>query len=260
MARPLTKTDHDGHCYTRPSSVEGAIDAAIGQDLQTLTLRAAITNRVSPEFLPLECLVHLIRDARRSGDDDAMSALLSSLLKRCDAILKKKLPTDEAGDWEDVRAEVLGDFSLLFAEDDSNEKQTLDFFECRFNLAFRTFRIPYVRKEFARNQARVFAPADTEDVRDLADDQFLSGLAEKVRERDPVIDLDLRQTILNALDALPPDQCKAIMLVYYHDLPIESEDPTVTTVASVCCVTGRTIRYRIARAFATLSKKLTILR
>jgi len=240
--------------------VEATIDAAIGQDLETLTRRATIKSPQSPEFLPLECLVHLIRDAGRRGDEEAMSALMPRLLDRCDSILKKKLPTDAADNWDDVRAEILGDFSVLFAEDGSDEKQTLDFFECRFNLAFRTFRIPYIRNESARNQGRVFAPQETEGTRDLADDEFLSGLAEKVRERDPVIDRDLRDMILNALDMLPFDQCRAVMLVYYHGLPIESEDPTVTSVASVCGVTGRTIRYRIKRAFATLSKKLTTLR
>jgi len=143
MARPLTKTDHNGHLYTRAPSVEAAIDAAIGQDLETLTRRAAIANRFSPEFLPLECLVHLIRDARPRGDEDTMSALLPRLLGRCDAILKKKMPTGATGNWEEFRAEILGDFAVLFAEDGSDEKQKLDFFECRFNQAFRYFRIPY---------------------------------------------------------------------------------------------------------------------
>lgn len=260
MGRPLTKTDHNGHLYTRSPAVEAAIDAAIGQDLEALKRRAAIANWFSPEFLPLECLVHLVRDARRRGDEDAMNALLPRLLVRCDAILKKKMPTDATGNWEEQRTEILGDFAVLFAEDGSDRKQTLDFFECRFNRAFRTFRIPYIRKEIARNQHREFAPTETEEVRDLADDEFLSGLAEKVRDRDPVVNRDLRQAILNALDTLPFDQCKAVMLVYYQGLPIESEDPTVTTAASVCGVTGRTIRNRIARALATLSRKLTIQR
>ena len=255
MARPLTKTDQQGHLYTRLSSVEAAIDAAMVQDLDTLARRAAVTNQLCPDFLPLECLVHLVREARRRGDEDVMSALLLRLLSRCDTILKKKIPTDAVGSWDDVRAEILGDFAVLFAEDGSDEKHTLDFYECRFHRAFRNFRIPYLRKEIARNQNRVFAPADNEQQPDLADDEFLSGLAEKMREPWPQVDLNLRQAIANALDELPRDQCKAVVLVYYHGLPIESDDPSITTVASVCGVTGRTIRNRISRALATLSKK-----
>lgn len=259
MARPLTKIDHDGHLYIRPPSVEASIDAAIGQDLQTLDNRAAITDPRSADFLPLECLVHLIRDAGRRGDENAMNTLLPRLLGRCEAILRKKMPTSAKGDWEDVREEILGDFSVLFAEDGSDEKQTLDFFECRFNLAFRNFRIPYIEDENVRIRKHVSIPTRTEEISEAADEKFLSDLAERLRERHPIVDLDLRETILDALDMLPPDQCKAIVLFYYHGLPIESEDPAVTSVASACGVTGRAIRYRMKKALTTLSKKLTIL-
>src|SRR5579884_2935038 len=144
MALPLTKTAHHGKLYTRSPSVEAAIDGAIGQDVETLSRRASIVNRFSAEFLPLECLVHLIRDALRRGDEDMTDTLLQRLLGRCDAILRKKIPADIAGDWDEARAEILGDFAVLFAEDATDDKHKLDFFECRFNLAFRAFRIPYM--------------------------------------------------------------------------------------------------------------------
>jgi hypothetical protein len=235
--------------------VEAAIDGAIGQDLETLSRRAAIANQFSAEFLPLECLVHLIRDALRRGDDNITDTLLQRLLSRCDAILKKKTPVDIPGDWDEVRAQILGDLAVLFAEDATDDKHKLDFFECCFNLAFRTFRIPYIRKEIARSHGRVYAPTDTGEQQDLGDDWFLSELAEKFRDRDAPVDLTLRQAISNALDTLPFDQCKAVMLVYYHGLPIESEDPSVTSAATVCGVTGRAIRYRLRKALEALSIK-----
>jgi hypothetical protein len=255
MARPLTKTAHQGNLYTRSPSVEAAIDGAIGRDLETLSRHAAIADRLSPEFLPLECLVHLIRDALRRGDEDMTNALLQRLLGRCDAILRKKIPADIAGDWDEVRAEILGDLAVLFVEDATDGKHKLDFFECRFNLAFRTFRIPYLKEEIARSRGRVYALPDSGEQRDLGDDRFLSELAAKFRDQDPPVDLALRQSISNAMDTLPFDQCKAVMLVYYQGLPIESEDPSVTTAATVCGVTGRAIRYRLSKALETLSTK-----
>jgi len=129
------------------------------------------------------------------------------------------------------------------------------FFECRFNLTFRTFRIPYIKKEIARSHGRVYAPPDREEQRDLGDDRFLSELAAKFRDQEAPVDLALRQSISNALDTLPFDQCKAVVLVYYQGLPIESEDPSVTTAATVCGVTGRAIRYRLSKALETLSMK-----
>ena len=63
MARPLTKRDKEGELYTRPLEVETAIDSAIHQDVATLLRRAPCSKLDSPEFMPMECLVHLIREA-----------------------------------------------------------------------------------------------------------------------------------------------------------------------------------------------------
>ena len=86
MARALTKTDQDGKLYTRPVFVEEKIDRALGQDLPTLLRRSQVTQKSSPEFLPLECLVHLIREFRRQDNQHAMSVLLPILLRRCESI------------------------------------------------------------------------------------------------------------------------------------------------------------------------------
>ena len=65
MARPLTKHDQHGTLYSRPPLIEGLIDVALSQDLATLRTRAALRDQKAPEFLPSECLVHLVRDGRR---------------------------------------------------------------------------------------------------------------------------------------------------------------------------------------------------
>ncbi len=62
MARPLEKTRRDGTRYTRFPEVEAAIDAAIGQDLQTLLHRARIRDSKIENYIASECLVYLIRD------------------------------------------------------------------------------------------------------------------------------------------------------------------------------------------------------
>src|SRR4051794_21043484 len=66
MARPLLKTkEHDGTLYKRLPEIEAAIDAALTQDLETLCRRAKIRDKRATDYLPSECLVHLIRDAHR---------------------------------------------------------------------------------------------------------------------------------------------------------------------------------------------------
>jgi hypothetical protein len=80
MARALTKKNQDGNLYTRPALVEGKIDGALRQDLPTLLRRSQITKLSDPDFLPLECLVHLIREFRWQDDQHAMSTLMPVLL------------------------------------------------------------------------------------------------------------------------------------------------------------------------------------
>jgi hypothetical protein len=140
MIRPLTKKDQSGNLYTRPSEIQTAIDAAIQQDIATLRQRAVVSKRDSPDFIATECLVHIIREARRRHDEHSMSVLLPSLLARCEATLKNKILDSDMPNASEIREEILGEFSLLFVEDGSGcNPDELDFFECRFNLAFRSF-------------------------------------------------------------------------------------------------------------------------
>jgi hypothetical protein len=81
MVRPLTKKDQSGNLYTRPSEIQTAIDAGIQQEIRILRQRAVVSKRDSPDFIPTECLVHIIREARRHHDEHSMSVLLLSLPK-----------------------------------------------------------------------------------------------------------------------------------------------------------------------------------
>lgn len=258
MARPLTKTKTDGTPYVRPHSIETAIDQALQEDLDSLVRRARITKRASQGFMPLECLVHLIREGRRREDAKARDELLNVLFERCKAILNAKITTDEVENSEEVREEILGDFAVLFAEDETefDLSNRLDFFECRFNRAFLTFRIPYIERERERSETIRPIPQEKSDSADRTGDEILGHMAEAFRTAANQENYVLQNALRRAIDTLPADERKAVVLRYFYGLPEESAKPAVTSVASVCGVTGRTIRYRLERALAKLSKKL----
>lgn len=65
MVRELKKRNKDGVLYKRPEAIEYAIKVALQQDMERLHRRAWLTERQGGEFLPMECLVHLIRNAFR---------------------------------------------------------------------------------------------------------------------------------------------------------------------------------------------------
>src|ERR1700686_212706 len=104
MARPLRKKKSDtGELYARPARVERKIDEALGQDHTTLSVRVRFTDPAPPNFLPRECLVHLIRDSIRRDDKRHLAALMPALLKRCEANLFKTVPDNRMRNAEAIR-------------------------------------------------------------------------------------------------------------------------------------------------------------
>jgi hypothetical protein len=255
MIRPLTKKDQSGNLYTRPSEIQTAIDAAIQQDIVTLRQRAVVSKRDSPEFIPTECLVHIIREARRRHDEHSIGVLLPSLLARCEAILKNKILDSDMPNASEIREEILGEFSLLFAEDGSGSNpDELDFFECRFNLAFRSFWIDSMRRETARAEQLVELPSENETPDSSSDDERLSRVSDAFQKAATQLpDISLEE-LLNAIRSLPADERKAVVLCCVFGYKEESDNLAETTAATLCEVSGRTIRNRLSRAAKKLSK------
>ena|SRR5581483_1189401 len=247
MARPLSKHNlQDGNRYIRPTNIEAAIDAALAQDLRTLCSRAASQDRHSPEYLPSECLVHLIREARRRDDDASMNALLLPLLERCKVILLHNV-SDEIPNAAFLRDEILGQFAELFGNDGHVENHDeLDFFEVRFNYAFMTLRFDVLREETKACTRHVLLP-DAQESETIADGEYFVSLSEKLLIPATQESSLALKTLIKAIKSLPSDERNAVILrvMGYKE---ESEDPNKTTVATLCGVTGRTIRNRLNRA------------
>jgi hypothetical protein len=255
MIAPLTKKDKDGNLYTRPIGIETAIDAAIQQDIATLRQHVAISNVISPDFVPMECLVCLVREARRRQDEQTISILLPPLLARCEAMLIRKIPDSSRHNAAEIREEILSEFSVLFAEDGSGENlDVLDFFECRFNLAFRAFRIDFMRRETARADPLEELPPEAGTPDSSADEERLRRISAAFQT--PAMQLPdvFLEELLTAIKALPPGERRAVVLCCVFGYKEESDDPSETTAATLCKVTGRTIRNRLSRAAAKLSK------
>jgi len=255
MARALTKTDRSGKLYTRPGNVEAAIAAAIKQDLNTLATRARGSDPNKSDFLPMECLVHLLRDAGRRRDDHAMRMLMPPFLARCESVLRSAIPDNSFHNAADMREDILSDFGLLFAEDASGESSNeLDFYECRFLRAFLVFRFGYLRRERARMKELVPLPVNNDPDSHSSDEDVFASVSEAFRSQPTQTGTVLENELAKAIGDLPPDERKAVILCHVLGLKEESEDPSAVTAASLCAVSGRTVRNRLTRAAKKLSQ------
>ena len=258
MARPLTKTKTGGELYTRPPDVDAQIDEAIclsRSDLQTSLL---ITDRNALGYLRTECLVHLVRQGRRCDDQRLMNTVLPVLLGRCEANLLVTVPDGEMPDASSLRQEILDTVTDLFVTDGTGDfPDELDFYECRFNRAFQTRRIDMVRRDIRRRKRSIavvdLPPSESPNEPDDNEDAF--ARVSDAYKSQPTQEWDaFREPIEKAIKALPADERDAIILVHVLGYKEESEDPKEETAATRCNCTGRTIRNRLNRAAAKLSR------
>jgi hypothetical protein len=61
MPRALNKMTKGGTGYQRPPEIAAGIDAALKQDLDEQLRRANIGDPANPDYMPSECLLHLVR-------------------------------------------------------------------------------------------------------------------------------------------------------------------------------------------------------
>jgi hypothetical protein len=156
MARPLTNTEMDGALYVRPPGVDAQIDFAVRLSLGDLRVRLLITDRNDPGHLRSECLVHL---------------------GRCESNLLVKVPDGGMPGAASLRQEILDDLTDLFVMDGSGDfPDELDFYECRFNMAFRALRIDAVRRDVRRRKKSIkvvdIPPLEVKSMPDPFEDAF----------------------------------------------------------------------------------------
>lgn len=258
MARPLTNTETDGALYLRPPGVDAQIDYAMRLSLVDLRVRLLITDRNDPGHLGSECLVHLVREGRRYSNQALMSSILPVLLGRCEANLLVKVPDGGMPDAASLRQKILDDLTDLFVKDGSGDfPDELDFYECRFNMAFRALRIDAVRRDVRLRKKSIklvdFPPLEVKSMPDPYEDAF-ARVSETFKVL-PTQEWDVfREPFVRAIEALPPDQREAVMLVHVFGYKEESKDPEEETAATRCNCTGRTIRNRLTRAAEKLSR------
>ena len=158
------------------------------------------------------------------------------LIRRVERTLLSKIPDGDLPEAADVRQDVMDSLGELFAQRGTR----LDYYEVHFNHAFRNLYLMHVRR--ARKRADHVVIEDPPEKSSAE----IEPLDERLREID----------VASAIETLSKEERDALLLVDEFDYEIESEDPTKTTVSTICKVTGRTVRNRRASAKTKLAKLL----
>ena len=157
-----------------------------------------------------------------------------------------------------LRQQILEDLTDLFVTDGTGDfPDELDFYECRFNKAFRALRIDAVRRDVRRRKCEIpvvnLPASEVASEPDAYEDVF-ARLSEAFKIL-PTQEWDVfREPFARAIEALPDNERDAVILVRVLGYKEESENPGEETAATRCNCTGRTIRNRLTRAAAKLSR------
>jgi DNA-directed RNA polymerase specialized sigma24 family protein len=256
MPRALNKMTKGGVGYKRPPEIDASIDEALGQKPEEQLRRANIRDPADSAYMSSECLVHLVREARLSGDKRAVDRLLTPLLSRCERRLKRTIP-DSRPDAQGLRDEVLQTFCELLARVGTNQDATaLDLFECKFNKGLATLRYRRLRKE--NNRGKLFRDIGREvdeDGQPVDPNDTLGRLSRAAQTPAGQEDFVHLAEMLEAIKELPPAQRNAVELCCLQGYAPGSEDPNEITAATICGVSGTAIRKNLRKAAEKLKAR-----
>lgn len=253
MVQPLTKRRSTGDraLYTRSMAVEAEIAALLDLDWATLIARSA-SSQMSDE-----ALLHLIRKAHREGAEDERDKLLRPFLKRCRARLLKVLPDGRAANAADLRSEALGRLGELIAEDGQGESpDALDYYEVGMAGALAALREDLIRTQTRQTSRNVQLPHEVE--LDAEEAPRRDRVAERARDLTTMASTQeqalVAREFVEAFKDLTDDERMAVLLRHMGYEEESKTDPDKRTIATICGVTGRAIRYRLTNAARKLSR------
>lgn len=247
MARPLTHRTKDGTVLTRPPRVEKAIDAALAQGEVTRLARARRWDQQDPDHLPLEAVLHLVREAHRAGRNRARDRLLEVLLRRCEQVLKRTVPSRPRGD--DIRAETLGELAERVALGLTRGGEAeLDFLECCFLQGLAAIRASVARKFQARDRLEKAPRREGGEPPAAKDDDIMTSAdvhANLARADAPQEHAARLADVARAMDELPKEERETLVMTQLLHYDVDQ-------AAAALGVDRRTIFNRRDRAIARL--------
>ena len=245
--RPLTARQSDEFLYERSADLERRLKEILCRDRDTLRGQIAILDRNNSDYVPSECLIYMLREAKLYNHQAWFNQLYRALIARCTANLRWSVNGGIIADAETLREEIVGEFHLRLARGLEPGSTVLDGFEVAFDHAFAALRKSKVTRERKKQRREPnFNPVPTDEPND-PDRWVLSLRADDGSEMVGLYGEEyrtFRKQIMAAIEELPPLERDAILL-RLAGWQIHSGEANVESIAAKFGVDEGTIRYRI---------------
>jgi len=257
--RPLTKRLPDGTLYTRPAEIEAALVRVLDLSRDEVTAALEIRDRNDPGYMPSECLVHLLRQTRLDNRDTYFQRLYTALMGRIDRVLPRieRALGEQIGvdlNRARIRDLVRDRFRDLLLEDRAKPGSRLDFYEARFAAGIAKLRS--TAKEKVWREAGRQAPLEPlNDTGELSADVERAAGSLAPPSTEIWDDPRYRSRLDAAIDNLPPEQCRIIVMLRAGIL-MDSKDPDVVTIRRILNCAEKTVRNRRDAAIRSLREAL----
>lgn len=250
---PLRKKDAKlKRVYTRPRIIHEKLKELLALPRAEVLSRCEITDKNSQEYVPSECLVHLLRACRDEPTDRLFERVYKTLMGRIvHRFNAGKDNSNRPVAFQDlqIRDKVLDRFNEMLMKDRNSYFDKLDFYEVRFDRSLKLLRIT-VEKQVRKETNRSVPLEDPESGEVFADVDEAAGAFDPF-QTESSDKKDYRSRLDAAIAILPPEQ-KQIVTMLRMEFPIYSENPKVMTIAKALKRSDKTIRTHRDKAFASM--------
>jgi hypothetical protein len=246
------KNAQTGELYSRFERVEIVLKRLFDLSPEAVVLKCEIADENDADFVPSECLVHLVRKCRNERATSYFERLYGALMKR----ILLRLPPAESKDRKrlylkesQIQEGVIDNFQELLALDRTMYKERLDFWEVAFGRALKMLTITIQNKVWREtNRSKPLEHSETGEI--------LAHVVEAAGTSDPyaaeeLLEKDYRERLPAAIASLAPDK-RRIIKMCVEGFPIDSIDPNVVTISKTLKLSEKTVRTRRKEALAEL--------
>jgi len=249
---PLRKRRLEGELYARRPGIEAKLGELIGLPHSEITARCAVEGATDPRYIPSECLLYLVRANRENTPGVYFDTIYTALLCR---VMEQLPPADESNlTSSEIRSEALGTFAELLAGDRLNYEEGLDYYEINFRESVANLRKNVTRKPTRlQNRHSPLAPNPNDpDSGEFSHQIEQAGGSLDSENFEKYFGNHDRARLAEAISTLPELQI-AILEMWKHEIPIDSQDPTVFTISKALGKAEKTIRLQRDQALQTLA-------